>query len=242
MKIDWWTLGIEAVNVAVLVWLLARFFWRPVATMIAQRRTAAAQELADATAKRAEADKALAEIAGTRAGLAKERETMLAAAASDADKERAARLAKTAKEIEALRAAAEAAIAKEKEAAASTWRDRSGTLAVEIAARLLTRLEDGALREAFLDGLVREIAALPEPQRRSLASGKIDLASAAPLTAEEQVRCRARLADVLGAAPQLVFQTDARLIAGLALHGPNLAVSNNWRGDLDRILAEISHD
>jgi F-type H+-transporting ATPase subunit b len=37
MTIDWWTLGIQAVNVIILVWLLARFFWRPVAAMIEQR-------------------------------------------------------------------------------------------------------------------------------------------------------------------------------------------------------------
>ena len=154
MKIDWWTLGIEAVNVAVLVWLLARFFWRPVAAMIAQRRTAAAKELADATAKRAEADKALAEIAGTRAGLAKERETMLAAAASDADKERAARLAKTAKEIEALRVAAEAAIAKEKEAAASTWREESTASACTSCAAAATPATSCAARAAASDDAV----------------------------------------------------------------------------------------
>jgi F-type H+-transporting ATPase subunit b len=242
MKIDWWTLGIEAVNVAVLVWLLARFFWRPVAAMIAQRRTAAAQELANATAKRAEADKALEEIASMRAGLAKEREIMLATAASDADKERAARLGKTAKEIEDLRAAAEVAISKEKEAAASGWRDHAGTLAVEIAARLLTRLDGGAVRKAFLDGLAREVAALTEPQRHVLASAKLDLVSAAPLTADEQGRCHTQLADVLSAPAQLGFKTDARLIAGFALHGSNLVVSNNWRADLDRILAELSHD
>ena len=39
MTIDWWTLGFQSVNVAVLVWLLQHFFWRPVAAMIALRRT-----------------------------------------------------------------------------------------------------------------------------------------------------------------------------------------------------------
>ena len=34
MTIDWWTLGLQAVNVAVLIWLLGRFFWKPVAAMI----------------------------------------------------------------------------------------------------------------------------------------------------------------------------------------------------------------
>jgi len=29
MTIDWWTLGIQTVNVVILIWLLERFFWRP---------------------------------------------------------------------------------------------------------------------------------------------------------------------------------------------------------------------
>ena len=41
MTIDWWTLGIQTVNVIILIWLLGRFFWRPVAAMIEQRRAAA---------------------------------------------------------------------------------------------------------------------------------------------------------------------------------------------------------
>ena len=62
MTIDWWTLGFQTVNVVILVWLLGRFFWRPVAGMIAQRRAAAEQTLAEAAAKRQEADAAMAEI------------------------------------------------------------------------------------------------------------------------------------------------------------------------------------
>ncbi len=74
MKIDWWTLGIQTVNVAILVWLLKRFFWRPVATMIAQRRTTTQNSLAETEEKRNQATAALAEIEKTRAGLTQEGE------------------------------------------------------------------------------------------------------------------------------------------------------------------------
>ena len=70
MTIDWWTLGLQTVNVLILVWLLGRFFWRPVAAMIEQRRAAAQRMLAEAEAKRAQATAALAEIERTRAGFA----------------------------------------------------------------------------------------------------------------------------------------------------------------------------
>ena len=48
MKIDWWTLALQAVNAAVLIWLLAHFLFRPVADIIAARQKAAQQLLADA--------------------------------------------------------------------------------------------------------------------------------------------------------------------------------------------------
>jgi F-type H+-transporting ATPase subunit b len=42
MTIDWWTLAIQTVNVVILIWLLERFFWRPVAAMIEARQKEAA--------------------------------------------------------------------------------------------------------------------------------------------------------------------------------------------------------
>ena len=169
MTIDWWTLGLEAVNVAVLIWLLARFFWRPLAAMIEERRIAAAKDLTEAAAKRTEAEKALAEIATIRAGLAKEREAMLVAAAGEADKEHATRLAQAMTEIEALRAAARAAIVKQKDEARKDWHEHAAKLAVDIAGRLVEGLEGSLPVGPFLDGLIREIQRLPESQRRGLA-------------------------------------------------------------------------
>ena len=70
MTIDWWTLGIQTANVVILIWLLGRFFWRPVAAMIEQRRATAQRILAEAEGKRSEASVALAEIERTRAVVA----------------------------------------------------------------------------------------------------------------------------------------------------------------------------
>lgn len=242
MKIDWWTIALETINVAVLMWLLARFFWRPLATMVEQRRVAASKDLAEAAAKRDEAVKALAEIAATRAGLAKEREAMLVAAAGEADKEHAARLSQATSEIEVMRAAAHAAIVKQKDEAGKAWRDQAAKLAVDIAGRLVGGLNSAELSELFLDGLVSGIEKLPEAQRRGLASDTLQVVGAKPLTASEQSRLRERLAVALGGAPNLSFADNPGLIAGLALQGSGISISSNWRSDLDRILAGLTHD
>ena len=171
MTIDWWTLGIQTVNVVILIWLLGRFFWRPVAAMIEQRRATAQQILAEAEAKRSQATAALAEIERTRAGFAREREAILAAAHEAAEQARTARLAEAAKEAAALEAAAKAAIEKE-QAAADKALGRAGQPACGRNRRSAwpRRLDGPAVRAAFLDWLLKEIRALPEPVRQAVAA------------------------------------------------------------------------
>ena len=188
MTIDWWTLGIQTVNVVILVWLLGRFFWRPVAAMIEQRRATAQRLLAEAEGKRSEATAALAEIERTRAGFAQEREAILAEAHEAAERARAARLEVVAKEAASLEAAAKAAIEKEKAEVDKAWAERASRLAVEIAARLVARLDGLAVRAAFLDLLLAEIRALPDPVRQAVAANGVTLEaiSATPLEPADQ--------------------------------------------------------
>jgi F-type H+-transporting ATPase subunit b len=244
MTIDWWTLGIQTVNVLVLIWLLGRFFWRPIAAMIEQRRTAAQQILADAEAKRSQATAALAEIERTRASFAQEREAILAAAHEAAEQTKTARLAEAATEVASLEAAARTAIEKEKTAAEKAWAERASRLAIDIAERLAARLDGPAVRAAFLDWLLKEIRTLPDPARQAVAANGVALEaiSAAPLDPADQERYRKLIGEAFGARPQIAFKADPALIAGLELHGPHLVVSNSWRADLTRILADIRHD
>ncbi|MGO8799984.1 MAG: ATPase [Roseiarcus sp.] len=244
MTIDWWTLGIQTVNVLILVWLLGRFFWRPVAAMIEERRAAARRTLAEAEAKRVAATAALAEIERTREGFAEEREAILAAARETAEAERAARLAEAANEAASLQRDAKDAIEREKATVDKAWGERAGRLAIAIAERLAARLDGPAVRDAFLDWLLAEIGRLPETARRAMAADGVALeaVSAAPLEPTDQARYRTRIGEALGTHPQIAFRADPALIAGLELHGPHLVVSNSWRADLTKILADITDD
>ena len=238
MTIDWWTLGIQAVNVIILIWLLARFFWRPVAAMIEQRRATAQQFLTEAEAKRSQATDALAEIARTRAGFDKEREAIITAAREAAEQAQAAILAAAAKDAAAVEASANATIEKERDAAEAAWVERANLLAVEIAKRLVARLDGPVVSAAFLDWLLREIRGLPTNVRNAAAADGVVLeaVSADPIEPADQERYRELIGEALGVRPQINFKVDAALIAGLELRGPHLVVANSWRADLARIL------
>ena len=244
MTINWWTLGFQTVNVVILVWLLGRFFWRPVAAMIEERRAKAQAILSDAETKRTEANAAMADIEKTREGFEKERDAMLATAHDTAEKARTARLDEAGKEASALEAAAKASIEKAADADLQAWADRSTTLAMAIAKRLLARLDGAAVQATFLDWLLKTIHDLPVATRAAMTQADValEVSSATPLSAADQEHCRQAIREAFGAQPQIAFKTDPALIAGLELAGPNVVVSNSWRADLSRILADVSHD
>ena len=243
MTIDWWTLGFQAVNVVILVWLLQRFFWRPVAAMIEQRRSTTNKALADAKAAQDKATAALADIAATQAGFGKERDAILTAAHAEAETASKTMLDATTKEAAAHAEAASAAMLAEHDADEAAWTGRASELAVQIAGRLASRLQGPAVSSVFLDWLVSSIQAMPAPEREAALAdaGGIEAITAGPLAPAEQEHARSAIALAFGAPPHMTFRTDPALVAGIELHGPHFALSNSWRADLGQILRDLRH-
>jgi F-type H+-transporting ATPase subunit b len=238
MTIDWWTLGFQTVNVAILIWLLGHFFWKPVAAMIVARK-AATQKLTDeAGAAKTKADAALADIEKTRAGFASERDAILAAAHKDAEDAHAARLAEAETEAAAHQAKTKAALDKAKAAQADAWADRSSDLAVTIARRLAARLEGAVVEACFLDWLVAEIGKLPKATREAAATktASLEATTATTLDADARQLVKSSIGKALGCTtPHITFKTDDGLIAGIELRGDHLVVNSSWRADLAAI-------
>lgn len=249
MIIDWWTFSLQTVNVLILIWLLSRFFWRPVAGMIERRREQAQAMLDDAEAARHAAAKALAEAEKQKAGFAEERESILQKARGEAAEARRVLLAQAEAEVAALREQAAAARAKEHDEAEKAWSGQASRLAIDIAEKLVSRLDAIAVRAAFLQWLAAQIVDLPEAARGKIVDGDgpLEIASAHVLAAEEQAHIRAAIRAALGQAagassPEIVFRADAALIAGLELRTPHFVLNNSWRADLQKILTELQHD
>jgi F-type H+-transporting ATPase subunit b len=237
-------LGIQTVNAIVVVWLLQRFFWRPVAAIIAQRRLASLQSIADAKAKTDKADAALKDIATTRAGFTAEHDAILAAAHKQAASMQNAAQAQATSDAAKLAATAKAGIVAESQKAAQGWQDQSALLAVDIAGRLAGRLQGTAVQSAFLDWLATAIAALPAGVRQTVAAGGAPLqaVTATPLDAGAETQARDAIFKAFGGQPPITFSTDPAVINGIELHGQHFVINNSWRADLARIRAGLHND
>ena len=243
MKIDWWTLALQAINAAVLIWLLARFLFRPVADIIAARQAAAQRLLADASAAEAAAESEREKAKAENASLAGHRSEALKAVETEAANRKAALLAAAQIEADKLRAAASVEIANERHAEAAAAADRASRLAVDIATKLLDRLPSELRITAFINGITAGLAELPADTRASLgANGSpIRITAARALTAPEGEACRTALIKALGRPIPVEFGTDPALIAGLELETRYASVRNSFRADLVRLQSELVH-
>jgi F-type H+-transporting ATPase subunit b len=246
MRIDYWTLALQTVNVLILIWLLARFFFRPIAKVVATRQQAADALLAEAARVRQKASDARAAADEARADIAAQRDALLAQARDAAQAEKQKLLAQTADEIAKLREQATTAIARDSAAAETAIIERAGELSVEIARRLLARFPQQDVFDGFVDDIGRALRALPADARAGLASAAaagrpLEIVTAAPLSAEDSARVGAALNDALGADLPVVFRSDPALLAGIELNGQNTMIRNSWRADLDRIRLELNN-
>ncbi|KAB7738395.1 ATPase [Parvibaculum sedimenti] len=245
MHIDLWTLGLQTINVLVLVWILGRFFFRPVTAMIAARQVAATEALDEAQAAKAEAAAEVAKAKEEAASLTAARTDILQKAVAEAEKEKAALLAAARTEAKTLRDAAHADIDRARQSEEMAEADHACRLAVDIAARLFEKLPAEARVMSFIDGLVAGVAALPDATRTGIGADGVPVCikAARDLTEAEKEACRAKLAQTLGRPISVAVAVDPVLIAGLEIDTPHAVVRNSFRADLDRIAAGLTrHD
>lgn len=235
MEIDWWTLGLQAVNFAVLVWLLRRFLFVPVRKVIETRREEAGRALADAAAAKAAAEAEAAKLAETRAAVEKERLSVLAEARKAAEVERQGVLETARAEAAAIEAKGRAAVEEARRLALARAGQALAALAADLAARVLAE-EAG---QGPAGPLIAALDALPEDERGRL---EIDLArpdagavlvTASPVDAAAQAAWQARLAPHLKGI-RLDFATDPALLGGALLKLPNAVIDRSWAAHLDR--------
>src|SRR5580658_3608803 len=102
MLIDWFTVGAQALNFLILAWLLERFLYKPILAAIDAREKRIAAELADADARKAEAQKERDEYERKNREFEQQRATLMSKAVDEAKAERQRLLEEARKAADAL--------------------------------------------------------------------------------------------------------------------------------------------
>ncbi|MEP7314544.1 MAG: F0F1 ATP synthase subunit delta, partial [Pseudomonadota bacterium] len=231
--IDWFTVGAQALNFVILVWLLKRFLYKPILAAIDAREKHIAGELANADTKRGEAERQKADFEHKNEEFEQQRGALLAKATGDATAE-GQRL------LEVARQAADTLSAKRQEALGTDARNLNLALrrraqheVFAIARRTLKDLAGADLEKHMVDAFAARIRALDSKMKAELGRAATSTAepaqvrSALALSQEQQDRIRNTLNETLSADIPLRFETTPDLVAGieLTLNGRKLAWS-----------------
>jgi F-type H+-transporting ATPase subunit b len=223
MLIDWFTVGAQALNFLILMWLLKRFLYKPILNAIDARENLIAKELADADAKKAEARKECDEFQKKNEEFDQQRTALLTKATGEAKAERQRLLDDTRKAADALSAKRQEALVNDahnlnqavsrlaqKEVFSITRKALSDLATVSLEERM-GEVFDRRLRE--LDGQAK--AVLGEALKKNSEPALIR--STFNLPAEQRAAIQNALNETFSTEIHLRFETAPNLVSGIEL-------------------------
>jgi len=246
--IDWYTVGAQALNFLILVWLMKRFLYKPVLAAIDVREQRIAKEIADADAKKADAQKEHDEFQHKNEEFDQQRAALLSKATDEAKTERQ-RL------LDEARKAADALTAKRKDALRSDAQNLNQALICRtqgevfaIARKALTDLATTSLEERLVEVFTRRLGAMDGQAKSNIAnalrtaSGTALVRSAFDLPPEQRATIQNALNETFSAEIHIRYETAPDLVSGIELtaSGQKVAWSiADYLGSLEKDVGEL---
>jgi F-type H+-transporting ATPase subunit b len=229
MLFDWFTVGAQALNFLVLVWLMKRFLYKPVLDAIDAREKRIASALADAAAKQAAAKKEREEFQQKNTAFDSQCSDLLGKAKNEAATERQRLLDEARQQADALRAKKQEALASEMQTLQQDIARRSREEVFAIAQKVLTDLADAKLEERMAAVFTQHVRSLDAAAKAGLdkalntASNSMRVCSAFELSSAQRSDLQSALNDCFARDIPIQFETTPDLISGIELS------ANGWK-------------
>jgi F-type H+-transporting ATPase subunit b len=223
MLIDWFTIGAQALNFLILVWLLKRFLYKPILRAIDAREKRIAAELADADARKAEAQKERDEFQHKNEEFDQQRAALLSKATDEAKAERQRLLDEARKAADALSAKRQETLRNDANNLNQAIGRRTQQEVFAIARKALTDLATTSLEERMGEVFTRRLREMDGKAKARLgealkaASDPALVRSAFDLPAEQRAAIQNALNETLSAEIHVRFETASELVSGIEL-------------------------
>ena len=223
MLIDWFTVIAQVVNFLILVWLLKRFLYKPILNAVDAREKKVADELANADAKEAEAQKEKDEFRHKNEEFDQQRAELLNKAKDEAKAERQQLLEEARKEASDLRAKQQEALRNDKHNLNQEIRHRAQQEVFAIARKALKDLAGTSLEERTVDMFAQRLRELKGEEKEQLASAlsvsssPVLVRTAFDLPQAQRDLIKKTIKETLGIEIQARFETAPDLVSGIEL-------------------------
>ena len=223
MLIDWFTIVAQTLNFLILVWLMKRFLYKPILHAIDAREKRIASELANADAKKAEAQKERDEFKRKNEELDQQRAALLSKATDEAQAERRRLLAEARQAADALSARRQETLRSEVHNLNQAISRRTQQEVFAIARKALTDLATTSLEERLGEVFTCRLREMDGQAKADLAdalksaSTPALVRSAFDLPAEQRAAIQNALNETFAAEIHVRFETAPDLISGIEL-------------------------
>jgi F-type H+-transporting ATPase subunit b len=223
MLIDWFTVGAQALNFLILVWLMKRFLYKPILNAIDAREKRIAAELADAAAKKAEAQREHEEFQHKNEEFDQQRAALLSKATDEAKGERQRLLDEARKAADALSAKRQEALRNDAHNLGPAISRRTQQEVFAITRKALTDLATTSLEERLGEVFTRRLREMDGKSKDDLgqalktASDAAIVRSAFDLPAEQRAAIQNALNETFSADIHLRFEIAPDLVSGIEL-------------------------
>jgi F-type H+-transporting ATPase subunit b len=248
MLIDWFTVGAQALNFLILVWLMKRFLYKPILNAIDAREKRIAKELADADAKKAEAQKERDEFQHKNDEFDQQRAALLSKATDEAKAERQRLLDEARKAADALSAKRQETLRNDAQNLNQAISRRTQEEVFAIARKALTDLATTSLEERMGEVLTRRLREMDGKAKAGLAeaiksaSEPALVRSAFDLPADQRATIQNALNETFSAEIHVRFETAPDLVSGIELTTNGQKVSwsiADYLASLERGVGEL---
>ena len=223
MLIDWFTVGAQALNFLILVWLLKHFLYKPILNAIDAREKRIAKELADADAKKTEAQKERDEFQKKNEEFDQQRAALLTKATDEAKAERQRLLDEARKAADALSAKRQESLINDAQNLNQAISRLTQKEVFAITRKALTDLATVSLEERMGEVFTRRLRELDDKAKTVLGdalkknSEPALVRSAFDLPAEQRAAIQNALNETFSAEIHLRFETSPDLVSGIEL-------------------------
>ena len=223
MLIDWFTVGAQALNFLILVWLMKRFLYKPILHAINEREKRIATELANADKKKAEAQKESDEFKHKNEEFDQQRAALLKKATDEARAERQRLLDEARNAADALRSKRQEALRNEEHNLHQAISRRTEQEVFAIARKALSDLATVSLEERLGEVFTRRLREMDSQAKAGLgealkkASNPALVRSAFDLPPEQRAAIQNALNETFSAEIHIRFETAPDLISGIEL-------------------------
>jgi F-type H+-transporting ATPase subunit b len=223
MLIDWFTVAAQALNFLILVWLMKRFLYKPVLDAIDAREKRISTELANADAKKAEAQKEHDEFQQKNTEFDQQRAGLMSKATGEAQAERQRLLDDARKAADAVSSKRRETLKAEEQNLHQAISRRTQQEVFAIARKALTDLATVSLEERLGEVFTRRLREMDGTSKEALgdalkaSSDPGVVSSTFDLPADQRGAIQNALNETFSAEVRIRFETAPELISGIEL-------------------------